>query len=74
MTKTVRTEAPAMEKDWEAESAADALLKSEEVKRKPTLYKKALAVLEKRQKDAENVLELSPGMQTRLKRRHQLKE
>lgn len=41
---------PRSEKDWEAESAADTLMRAEEVKRKPALLKKAMAILEQRQK------------------------
>lgn len=58
------------EKDWEVESAANALLLAEEVKNKPELYKKALAVLRKRQEALAEVEGLSEGAKIRAKRRN----
>ena len=58
-----------MEKDYEAENAADTLLRAEEIKRSPAMHKKAIRVLEKRQKDLANIEGLSDGAKARLKRR-----
>ena len=59
------------EKDWEAESAADSLIRAEEVKNNPKLLKSATAVLKKRQEAAnEAVANLSSGTKTRMKRRN----
>ncbi len=58
------------EKDWEVENAADTLLRVEEVKNKPALHKKALAVLKKRQSALAEVEGLS-GATIRAKRRNQ---
>ncbi len=63
-------EITAMEKDWEAESAADTLLRAEEVKNKPALYKKALVILKKRQVALAEIDGMSDGAQTRAKRRN----
>ena len=60
----------ASEKDWEVESAADSLLRAEEIKNKPTLYKKAMVILEKRQKALAEVVHES-GAEVRKKRRNQ---
>lgn len=60
------------EKDWESENACDTLIRAEEIRNKPSLLKKATAVMEKRKKALNEALELSPDMQTRLKRRKQL--
>lgn len=57
-------------KDWEVESAADTLLRAEEVKNKPSLHKKALAVLKKRQTALAKV-EGMGGAEVRAKRRKQ---
>lgn len=58
------------DKDWEVESAANALLLAEEVKNKPELYKKALAVLRKRQEALAEVEGLSEGARIRKQRRN----
>ena len=60
---------PTSEKDYEAENAADTLLRNEEIKRKPKLHKKALGILQKRQAALEDVEGLSDGAKTRLKRK-----
>lgn len=61
----------ARERDWEAESAADTLLRAEELKNKPSLHKKALAVLKKRQTALAEVEGMGDGAAIRKKRRHQ---
>ena len=57
------------ERDWEAENAADTLLRAEEVKNKPALHKKAIAILKKRQDALAEVEGMSEGAQIRAKRR-----
>jgi len=37
------------QKEWEIESAADTIMRAEEIKKKPELYKAALVILKKRQ-------------------------
>jgi len=58
------------EKDYEAEGAADTLLRAEEVKNKPELHKKALVILKKRQTALAEVEGMS-GAEVRAKRRKQ---
>lgn len=58
------------EKDWESENAADSLLRAEEVKNKPELHKKAIAILKKRQTALAEVEGMS-GAEIRAKRRKQ---
>jgi len=61
------------EKDWEAENAADSLLRAEEVKNKPALHKKALGILQKRQAALSEVEGIGEsGAAIRKKRRHQV--
>lgn len=57
------------ERDWEVENAADTLLRAEEVKNKPELHKKALAILKKRQTALAEVEGMS-GAEVRAKRRN----
>ena len=59
------------EKDWEVENAADTLLRAEEVKNKPALHKKAIAILQKRQKALTEVEGMGDGAAIRAKRRKQ---
>jgi len=61
------------QEDWEAESAADTLMRAEEVKRKPALHKKAMVILEARQKALAAVTteRESDGATVRAKRRGQ---
>ena len=58
------------EKDYEAENAADTLLRAEEIKNKPALHKKALGILKKRQTALAEVEGMS-GAEVRAKRRKQ---
>ena len=58
-----------VEKDWEAENAADSLLRAEEVKNKPALHKKALVILRKRQDALAEVEGMGDGAAVRAKRR-----
>ena len=58
------------ERDYEAENAADMLLRAEEVKNKPELHKKALVILKKRQTALAEVEGMS-GAEVRAKRRKQ---
>lgn len=44
-----------MEEKWEIESAANTLMRAEEIKADPELFKKAYALLEKQKKAIENV-------------------
>ncbi len=60
-----------MERDWEAENAADNLLRVEEIKNKPALHKKAIDILKKRQTALAEVEGLSDGAAVRAKRRGQ---
>ena len=57
-------------KDYEAEGAADTLLRAEEVKNKPELHKKALVIMKKRQTALAEVEGMS-GAEVRAKRRKQ---
>lgn len=57
------------QEDWEAESAADTLLRAEEIKRKPVLHKKAVEILKKRQTALANVAGMSDGAKVRAARR-----
>lgn len=57
------------ERDYEAESAADTLLRAEEVKNKPALHKKALVILQKRQKALLEVEGMSEGAKLRQQRK-----
>ena len=57
------------ERDWEAENAADTLLRAEEIKNKPALHKKAVEVLKKRQVALAEVEGLGDGATVRAKRR-----
>lgn len=59
------------ERDWEAENAADTLLRAEEVKNKPALHKKALVILRKRQDALAEVEGMGTGAEIRAKRRKQ---
>ena len=61
-----------VEKDWEAESACDTLIRAEEIRNKPALLKKAMALMEKRQKALNEAMAQSPSLQTRLKRRNMI--
>lgn len=58
------------DRDWEAENAADTLLRAEEVKNKPALHKKAIVILKKRQDALAEVEGMSEGAKIRQKRRH----
>lgn len=60
---------PTSERDWEAENAADTLLRAEEIKNKSVLHKKAVGVLKKRQVALAEVEGLSDGATVRAKRR-----
>ena len=64
-----KVEAPMAEKDWEVESAADTLLRAEEIKNKPALHKKAIALLKKRQTALAEIEGLSDGAKIRAQRR-----
>uniref|UniRef100_A0A6M3KEE2 Uncharacterized protein n=1 Tax=viral metagenome TaxID=1070528 RepID=A0A6M3KEE2_9ZZZZ len=68
MAKTVAQS----EKDWEAENACDTLIRAEEIRNKPALLKKAMGVMEKRQKALNEVMEMSTGTRTRMKRRNMI--
>ena len=57
------------EKDWESENAADTLLRAEEVKNKPELLKKAVAILRKRQTALAEVPGISDGARIRAERK-----
>ena len=52
------SESPKSEKDWEAECAAQDLMRAQMVKEKPELYKKALAHLQKQKKAIESIDDL----------------
>ena len=60
------------EKDWEAESACDTLIKAEEIRNKPALVKKAMEVMEKRRKALNEAMAQTPGQVTRMKRRNMI--
>ena len=60
------------EKDWEAESACDTLIKAEEIRNKPGLLKKAIEVMRKCQKALGEAMEMSPDTKTRMKRRNMM--
>ena len=60
------------EKDWEAESACDTLIRAEEIRNKPSLLKKAMEVMEKRQKALNEAMAQSPSQITRMKRRNMI--
>ena len=60
------------EKDWEAESACDTLIRAEEIRNQPALLKKALVVMEKRQKALTEAKAVSSGAQIRANRRGML--
>ncbi len=57
------------EKKWEAENAADTLMRAEELKQKPGLHKKAISVLQERQKALAQVVDPNDGAAIRKKRR-----
>lgn len=59
------------ERDWEAESAADTIMRAEELKANSALHKKALTILEKRQEALTKVVGAPTGMDIRRKRRLQ---
>lgn len=61
------------DKEYEIEDAARTLVRAEEVKRKPTLYKSAIAHLKKQQSDLEQVVESNDGAKIRAQRRKQVK-
>ena len=58
------------ERDWEAENAADTLLRAEEIKNKPTLHKKALVILRERQGALAEVEGMSDGAKIGAKRKN----
>ena len=62
------------EKDWEAENAADTLLRAQELQGQPALLKKALVILEKRKTALANVPGLEDGAAVRKARRSPSKE
>ena len=57
------------DKDWEVEGAADTLMRAEEVKMKPSLYKKAMVILKKRQEALADVMNEKDGATIRKERR-----
>jgi len=59
------------EKDWEAESAGDTLVRAEEIRNNPVLYKKAMAVLLKKEKALDEALHES-SMSIRQNRKNQV--
>lgn len=58
------------EKDWQAESDCDTLMRAEEIKNQPMRYKTALAIMEKRHKAIMEAMEASKpsGSQGLMKR------
>jgi len=58
----------ARERKWEIESAADTLMRAEEIKSNSKLHKEAMGILEKRQKALAKVVE-DDGITIRQKRR-----
>uniref|UniRef100_A0A6M3JBS9 Uncharacterized protein n=1 Tax=viral metagenome TaxID=1070528 RepID=A0A6M3JBS9_9ZZZZ len=60
------------ERDWEAEDAARALIRAEEIRNKPALLKKAVAEMERQKKALAEALEKNPGLNTRMKRRNMI--
>ena len=64
MSKAEETE----EMEWKIESAADTLMRAEEVKADSKLHQDAMGILEKRQKALSNVVD-EDGITTRNKRR-----